>query len=196
MSQIRYPVKPLISRRSRPARTRSRPGWPSEGPTEVSFKVFRQRARGSPSYRSESIAWWTARWRRHRFEFDQGKLFEQLGLTVVPGPRLWLRILAHLAKKLRSRRPGRRSETEPFVSANPNLTNCSGWPTTQSLAGATGLAAKVAPSDQTRALFALIMRLSTLSFLSSSTRRQRGDPAPPGSMKGRAPASQRLETAL
>ena len=43
----------------------------------------------------------------HWFEFDQGRLFEQLGLTVVPGPRLWPRILGHQASKLGSRLPGR-----------------------------------------------------------------------------------------
>jgi predicted ester cyclase len=36
----------------------------------------------------------------HWFEFDQGKLFEQLGLTVIPGPRLLPRILGHQVKKL------------------------------------------------------------------------------------------------
>jgi SnoaL-like polyketide cyclase len=36
----------------------------------------------------------------HWFEFDQGKLFEQLGLTVISGPRLLPRILGHQVKKL------------------------------------------------------------------------------------------------
>jgi predicted ester cyclase len=40
----------------------------------------------------------------HWFEFDQVKLLEQLGLKVIPGPRLLPRILAQQAKKLR---PGR-----------------------------------------------------------------------------------------
>ena len=44
----------------------------------------------------------------HWFEFDQGKLFEQLGLAVVPGPRLLPRILGHQVKKLRPRLPGKR----------------------------------------------------------------------------------------
>jgi predicted ester cyclase len=44
----------------------------------------------------------------HWFEFDQGKLFEQLGLTVIPGPRLWPRILGQQARKLGSRLPGSR----------------------------------------------------------------------------------------
>ena len=44
----------------------------------------------------------------HWFEFDQGKLFEQLGLTVIPGPRLVPRILGHQAKKLRQRLTGKR----------------------------------------------------------------------------------------
>ena len=41
----------------------------------------------------------------HWFEFDQGKLLEQLGLAVIPGPRLLPRILRHRAKNLL---PGRR----------------------------------------------------------------------------------------
>jgi predicted ester cyclase len=36
----------------------------------------------------------------HWFEFDQGRLFEQLGLAVIPGPRLLPRLLAHKARKL------------------------------------------------------------------------------------------------
>jgi predicted ester cyclase len=36
----------------------------------------------------------------HWFEFDQGKLFEQLGLAVIPGPRLLPRILGHQVKRL------------------------------------------------------------------------------------------------
>ena len=36
----------------------------------------------------------------HWFEFDQGKLFEQLGLAVIPGPRLLPRLLGHKARKL------------------------------------------------------------------------------------------------
>lgn len=40
----------------------------------------------------------------HWFEFDQGKLLEQLGLAVIPGPRLLPRILAHRAKKLLPRK--------------------------------------------------------------------------------------------
>jgi hypothetical protein len=44
----------------------------------------------------------------HWFEFDQGKLFEQLGLAVVPGPRLLPRILGHQVKKLRERLPAKR----------------------------------------------------------------------------------------
>ena len=39
----------------------------------------------------------------HWFQFDAVTLFEQLGLTVVPGPRLLIRILAHQVKKLGSR---------------------------------------------------------------------------------------------
>jgi predicted ester cyclase len=41
----------------------------------------------------------------HWFEFDQGKLLQQLGLVVIPGPRLLPRILGHQAKKLL---PGKR----------------------------------------------------------------------------------------
>ena len=41
----------------------------------------------------------------HWFEFDQGKLLEQLGLKVIPGPRLLPRILGHQVKKLGPRRP-------------------------------------------------------------------------------------------
>ncbi|MCB0829076.1 MAG: ester cyclase [Solirubrobacterales bacterium] len=44
----------------------------------------------------------------HWFEFDQGRLFEQLGLTVVPGPRLWPRILGHQTRKLGSKLSGSR----------------------------------------------------------------------------------------
>jgi predicted ester cyclase len=44
----------------------------------------------------------------HWFEFDQGKLFEQLGLAVVPGPRLLPRILGHQVRKLRQRLPAKR----------------------------------------------------------------------------------------
>lgn len=44
----------------------------------------------------------------HWFEFDQGKLLEQLGLKVIPGPRLLPRILGHQVRKLRPRRPARR----------------------------------------------------------------------------------------
>jgi predicted ester cyclase len=44
----------------------------------------------------------------HWFDFDQGKLFAQLGLTVIPGPRLLPRILGYQVKKLRSRLPGKR----------------------------------------------------------------------------------------
>ena len=40
----------------------------------------------------------------HWFEFDQVKLLEQLGLKVIPGPRLLPRILGQQVKKLR---PGR-----------------------------------------------------------------------------------------
>lgn len=39
----------------------------------------------------------------HWFQLDALTLFEQLGLTVVPGPRLLIRILAHQVKKLGSR---------------------------------------------------------------------------------------------
>jgi predicted ester cyclase len=44
----------------------------------------------------------------HWFEFDQGKLFEQLGLAVIPGPRLLPRILGHRVKKLRPGLPAKR----------------------------------------------------------------------------------------
>lgn len=43
----------------------------------------------------------------HWFQLDAVTLFEQLGLTVVPGPRLLIHILAHQAKKLGSRTPRR-----------------------------------------------------------------------------------------
>ena len=36
----------------------------------------------------------------HWFEFDQGRLFEQLGLKVIPGPGLLPRILGQQAKRL------------------------------------------------------------------------------------------------
>src|SRR5215211_1654673 len=39
----------------------------------------------------------------HWFEFDQVKLLEQLGLKVIPGPRLLPRILGHQVRKLRPR---------------------------------------------------------------------------------------------
>lgn len=39
----------------------------------------------------------------HWFQLDAVTLFEQLGLIVVPGPRLLIRILAHQVKKLGSR---------------------------------------------------------------------------------------------
>jgi len=41
----------------------------------------------------------------HWFEFDQGRLLDQLGLKVIPGPRLLPRILGHRARKLRPRGP-------------------------------------------------------------------------------------------
>jgi hypothetical protein len=41
----------------------------------------------------------------HWFEFDQVKLLEQLGLAVIPGPRLLPRVLGHRATKLL---PGKR----------------------------------------------------------------------------------------
>jgi predicted ester cyclase len=41
----------------------------------------------------------------HWFEFDQGRLLEQLGMKVIPGPRLLPRILGHQVKKLL---PGKR----------------------------------------------------------------------------------------
>jgi predicted ester cyclase len=41
----------------------------------------------------------------HWFEFDQGRLLEQLGMKVIPGPRLLPRILGHQVKKLGPRRP-------------------------------------------------------------------------------------------
>ena len=44
----------------------------------------------------------------HWFDFDQGKLFEQLGLKVIPGPRLLPRILGHQVNKLRPRPPAKR----------------------------------------------------------------------------------------
>jgi hypothetical protein len=44
----------------------------------------------------------------HWLEFDQvGLLLQQLGLTVIPGPRLLPRILGHRLKKLRPRLPAR-----------------------------------------------------------------------------------------
>jgi predicted ester cyclase len=36
----------------------------------------------------------------HWFEFDQGKLLQQLGLAVIPGPRLLPRIVGHRVRKL------------------------------------------------------------------------------------------------
>ena len=42
----------------------------------------------------------------HWFYLDQVTLLEQLGLLVVPGPRLLPRLLTHQAKKLLGRRPG------------------------------------------------------------------------------------------
>ncbi|HLM32097.1 MAG TPA: ester cyclase [Solirubrobacterales bacterium] len=44
----------------------------------------------------------------HWFEFDQVGLLQQLGLAVIPGPRLLPRIVAHQASKLRQRLSGLR----------------------------------------------------------------------------------------
>lgn len=44
----------------------------------------------------------------HWFEFDQGKLLEQLGMKVIPGPRLLPLIVGHQVGKLRQRRPAKR----------------------------------------------------------------------------------------
>jgi predicted ester cyclase len=41
----------------------------------------------------------------HWFQMDSLSLLQQLGLVVVPGPRLLPRLVAHQAKKLRSRLP-------------------------------------------------------------------------------------------